>query len=548
MAEETNSTAAVALNLTDLTQFLNTFQTHHPQLFQSDQKQSTSPSRRPTDFKSDQENYSSSDSYCPASPSRRPTDFKNDQENSSSDYCPASPSSTYFKSGQENSSSDYCPASPSTYFKNDQENCSSSDSYCPASPSRRPTYFKNDQENCSSSDSYCPASQSVTEQEFTAAPSLPINRAPIRYRPASPTEQSLRATVSRFRPRERNKFGIPETQYKRKREEIYYDERNKKGSIPRKVHSKFTWIRNFNNWAKCVLIENTIRKLQQSRRDGDYEDPPNWTVVDFGCGTGGDLLKYNGYHVNQYIGIDISSVSIQNAQRRYLSLKQNRRIDYDGRFYVHDLTNALPLEIYPTNLADIVSCQFCLHYFFESKATLEGLLYNVATMLKPGGYFIGIVPDASVIVSRIRRSVKSNPIIGNSLYCLQPSSTRSASKFKSSKSMRGLGLQYNIELSSSDSDILFAKCQEYLVPRPILEKQAARCNLRLVQWENLQKLFHTSLQDDSSRHLMKTMGIVLPNEKMKSKDKVTYDEWEVLHLYSVFCFVNDSSGPETVAE
>lgn len=47
---------------------------------------------------------------------------------------------------------------------------------------------------------------------------------------------------------------------------------------------------------------------------------------------------------------------------------------------------------------DLVSCQFALHYAFESEARARMMLQNIATRLKPGGYFIGTIPDANLIV------------------------------------------------------------------------------------------------------------------------------------------------------
>lgn len=43
---------------------------------------------------------------------------------------------------------------------------------------------------------------------------------------------------------------------------------------------------------------------------------------------------------------------------------------------------------------DIVSCQFAFHYCFESLPQARRMLQNVSECLKPGGYFIGTLPDA----------------------------------------------------------------------------------------------------------------------------------------------------------
>lgn len=45
-------------------------------------------------------------------------------------------------------------------------------------------------------------------------------------------------------------------------------------------------------------------------------------------------------------------------------------------------------------LFDVVSCQFSFHYSFESLAQAEMMLQNACESLKPGGYFVGTIPNA----------------------------------------------------------------------------------------------------------------------------------------------------------
>jgi len=47
---------------------------------------------------------------------------------------------------------------------------------------------------------------------------------------------------------------------------------------------------------------------------------------------------------------------------------------------------------------DLVSCQFSFHYCFESLPQAEVMLRNAAECLRPGGYFIGTIPDAYEIM------------------------------------------------------------------------------------------------------------------------------------------------------
>jgi mRNA (guanine-N7-)-methyltransferase len=47
---------------------------------------------------------------------------------------------------------------------------------------------------------------------------------------------------------------------------------------------------------------------------------------------------------------------------------------------------------------DLVSCQFAIHYSFESLPQAEQMLANVSSNLQPGGYFIGTTTDAKDIM------------------------------------------------------------------------------------------------------------------------------------------------------
>lgn len=38
--------------------------------------------------------------------------------------------------------------------------------------------------------------------------------------------------------------------------------------------------------------------------------------------------------------------------------------------------------------------QFCMHYAFETEAKVRTMLENVVQHLRPGGVFIGTIPDA----------------------------------------------------------------------------------------------------------------------------------------------------------
>jgi hypothetical protein len=65
--------------------------------------------------------------------------------------------------------------------------------------------------------------------------------------------------------------------------------------------------------------------------------------------------------------------------------------------YTEPLTNVFT----PQQLAqpfDVVSMQFCMHYAFETAQKARCMLQNVSEWLRPGGIFLGTVPNADQLL------------------------------------------------------------------------------------------------------------------------------------------------------
>ena len=65
--------------------------------------------------------------------------------------------------------------------------------------------------------------------------------------------------------------------------------------------------------------------------------------------------------------------------------------------YEHLLRDRLPSPILARPF-DVVSMQFCMHYAFESETKARTMLRNVSTWLRPGGIYIGTIPDAKMLM------------------------------------------------------------------------------------------------------------------------------------------------------
>lgn len=255
----------------------------------------------------------------------------------------------------------------------------------------------------------------------------------------------------------------------------HYNELKEKGRAERSK-SRIFHMRNFNNWIKSVLINEYLTKVKQSTRLGDP-----LRVLDMCCGKGGDLLKWENSSITHLICTDIAEVSMQQCEERYkTNIERNQRNKFPKKmftaeFFACDSTLQRLREQYkdPSIHLDLVSCQFAFHYCFESLKQAECMIRNAAECLRPGGYFIGTIPDANDIMKRQREA--NSDEFGNEIYRI---------KFLSDTETPPLfGAKYNFELDG------VVNCPEFLVYFPLLVKLAAKFGLKLVLKERFEEYF-----------------------------------------------------------
>ena len=104
-----------------------------------------------------------------------------------------------------------------------------------------------------------------------------------------------------------------------------------------------------------------------------------------------------------WVATDIAAMSIDQAQDRWQTM---RGVRFDATFaaldcYTEPLSKAFP----PAKLAqpfDVVSMQFCMHYAFETVQKARIMLENVSRWLRPGGIFVGTIPNAEQLLYVLR--------------------------------------------------------------------------------------------------------------------------------------------------
>ncbi|SPQ93287.1 unnamed protein product (mitochondrion) [Plasmodiophora brassicae] len=151
-------------------------------------------------------------------------------------------------------------------------------------------------------------------------------------------------------------------------------------------------LRRLNNWIKTVQINMFVS-------EGDC-------VLDLCSGKGGDLGKYLKRRIGYYVGCDVSLASAKEAIERY----NQSTPGFGATLVVTDCFATNLDDVLPEAIQfDAVSCQFSLHYSFETEARARRMIENVSRRLKPGGHFYGTCPDANVIVDRMRAAYRDDP-------------------------------------------------------------------------------------------------------------------------------------------
>tara|TARA_B110000503_G_scaffold5463_1_gene7536 strand:- start:10347 stop:11036 length:690 start_codon:yes stop_codon:yes gene_type:complete len=130
-------------------------------------------------------------------------------------------------------------------------------------------------------------------------------------------------------------------------------------------------LRRLHNDEKRSLIETVTRV-------GD-------SVLDVGCGFGGDLQKWSKVRAN----ISMCEPSLEALEEARLRAK-NMKIRVN--FYHGDI-RACPNRKY-----DVVCYNFSLHYIFQTRELFSETLKEIKKRVKPGGVFVGIIPDSEQIL------------------------------------------------------------------------------------------------------------------------------------------------------
>ncbi|CAB02758.2 mRNA cap guanine-N(7) methyltransferase [Caenorhabditis elegans] len=325
--------------------------------------------------------------------------------------------------------------------------------------------------------------------------------------------------------------------------------------IEGRKESRIFFMRNMNNWVKSQLINDAKQRVN----DNGVNNP---RVLDLACGKGGDLKKWDIAGAKDVVMADVADVSIQQAEERYKQMFGYKKNNiFTVQFIVADCTKEnLEDRIENKDPFDLVSCQFALHYSFVDEASARIFLKNAVGMLKPGGVFIGTLPDADRIVWSMRNG--ENGQFANEVCKITYENVEELAEGK----VPLFGAKFHFSLDEQ------VNCPEFLAYFPLVKHLLEELDMELLFVHNFAEAINKWLEP--GRRLLESMtGLeTYPNEKLSGKSDDEYleakakldafpederiktmgtlskSEWEAICMYLVFGFRKKKSEAEKTEE
>lgn len=276
------------------------------------------------------------------------------------------------------------------------------------------------------------------------------------------------------------------------------------GSAEERESSQIIALRKYNNWVKSALLEQFCGS---AGGDGCV------VALDLCCGKGGDIGKWAKRGARHVVMADVALESVRQALERYDQLTQRTRHVFTATWICADCCRVELSRHVPSGVCyDVVSCQFALHYSFASEKTARALLANASARLRPGGHFVGTIPNADELVRRLKAAPGLE--FGNSIYKV---------KFDSKTDFPRFGARYRFTLLDALDDL-----PEYLVHFRSLVELAKEYGLELVLGSPFEK-FRQEVAAQNSQ-------LALALQRSLGGVDMSQDEHEAFSLYLAFAF------------
>jgi hypothetical protein len=317
--------------------------------------------------------------------------------------------------------------------------------------------------------------------------------------------------------------------------------------------------RQFNNFIKTFICQNYC---SPGIKDGQLVKK---TVIDFGVGRGGDILRMYNSKVGMYVGVDRDMNGIISPQdgciSRYTQMRSSKKYpnfpqmvffnaDVSQRFEVDDQLQVLATKSEENkrfitkflNIRyDVINSQFMIHYLFKDSTTLSNLCYNINKVLKVGGHMLVTTYDGQMIHDLLQKHGGT----ATSYYTDSDGRERKFMEIKQlyapTENLRqpGLAISYFNASFMEETDSYI----EYLVePGYFKDVMKRECGLRCVETESFEQVFdrfkpffkegvkHESI-DETSKYLR---NVALYFDESSALNQQSYD---FVKTYRYYVFV-----------
>jgi mRNA (guanine-N7-)-methyltransferase len=154
--------------------------------------------------------------------------------------------------------------------------------------------------------------------------------------------------------------------------------------------------------------------------------------------------------------------------------------------------------------------QFCMHYAFETPAKARQMLENVTRWLRPGGVFVGTIPNADLLLSQLDALPPGTDPLewGNTVYRI---------RFEERTQKPVFGHRYHFFLRDAVDDV-----PEYVVRWEPFVQLAEEYGLRLVYRKEFHQVFQEHENHPEFGPLMVRMNVV----DSSGESQMDEDQWE----------------------
>jgi SAM-dependent methyltransferase len=327
-------------------------------------------------------------------------------------------------------------------------------------------------------------------------------------------------------------------------------------------------MRAFHNWIKSILIYTYCNPV--------YENGKNMSILDMGCGRGGDLMKFYYVAINFYLGVDLDNNGlispVNGAISRYLQHKKTHAnfprmvfinadcgalLNYDEQLKVLGAMTPTNKELidkyFGNNLTqfDRINCQMALHYFLKNETVWSNFIQNINSHLKPGGMMIITTFDAKSIIDALG---------GKDQYTLYYTDAKGeqevlidmVKKFKDEDVKKKVfGVGHGIDLYNSMYSQEGKYITEYLVQKEFLISEfASKCDMSLIDTDTFGNQYY--MQED----YIKNYGKYEDNQKTQKfllsvqpfydlRDEITQASLKLSKLYRYYIFRKNDTAKKS---